>query len=55
VQDYELCGHAYLLLPGAEGDECVNVNSGARNSTVTVPPVEFICPNEPYLIPTERL
>jgi probable HAF family extracellular repeat protein len=39
VQDYEVCGHAYMLLPCAEDDECINVNSGARNSMVAVPTV----------------
>lgn len=32
-KDYELCGHAYVLLPCVDGDECVNVSAGARNSS----------------------
>jgi hypothetical protein len=25
-QDYELCGHAYILVPCGVGEECTNVN-----------------------------
>lgn len=30
-KDYEICGHAYVLLPCDDGDECVNVANGATN------------------------
>ena len=30
-QDYELCGHAYVLLPCNDDDECLNVANGASN------------------------
>jgi probable HAF family extracellular repeat protein len=30
-KDYEICGHAYVLLPCDKEDECLNVVNGARN------------------------
>ena len=39
-QDYELCGHAYVLLPcDDDSGECINVTSGARNPNSAAAPV----------------
>jgi probable HAF family extracellular repeat protein len=39
VEDYELCGHAYVLLPCEEGEECMNENLGARNANAGALPI----------------
>ena len=38
-EDFELCGHAYILIPCGVGEECTNVTLAAPNIAPAVSPI----------------
>ena len=53
-QDYEFCGHAYILIPCGEDDECVNTTA-VNSMPVGTPSLVDISPLHPQLGPTNPL
>ncbi len=52
-QDYEFCGHAYILMPCDERAECANHTLGITEAVISVPlRPDSVRPNSPSLTPS---
>ena len=50
-KDYEICGHAYVLLPCDHDDECVNVTTGAINTETVLESAPQVTRSDSATIP----